>query len=237
MLRRMKQRREVFSEDNKLLLTKPLFFQNTTLVDDARLEPSAHGQGEQRFYGYVYRLDSHVSPPEAFSNGFFPNHLKSGGELSSWPRHREPVQLRGGIITYVCFYAALCSAPHENEAYLIDARDLGGIVRPSPPGFRYNARLNQMAESPWDLPYKDTLLDLFPITKKIFDVVIMYPIENTKVVGVIKAPFMTNRSLSATRLELYVNPEYAGGLEGAKAVAESFNGGREWVVVSASGAA
>ena len=66
----------------------------------------------------------------------------------------------------------------------------------------------------------------------------MYPLSKSRIVGVIKTFPLPQESLHPKQLKLYVNPNYTGGMEGAMAVAASFNGERfygerEWEVVDA----
>ena len=73
----------------------------------------------------------------------------------------------------------------------------------------------------------------------LFDVVIMYPVSKSRIVGVIKGfPSIEAISQHSQQLKLYVNPNYTGGMEGAMAVAASFNGESfygesEWEMVDA----
>ena len=235
---------DIFKESNMLLLTKSLFFQDTTRIAGSHFAKSIR-RVEPRFFGYVYRCVDEEDVPYLFANGIFPNlynlesgryrndtgtgtrGLKSGIEYYgivlrdiSTPLNLETTPC---IDTYICHYQARRSHPSFSLACLLDIRELGGIVHSEPWLRRYT---------------DDEVFDRFPITKKIDEVLVMYPVSESRIVGVIKDFPFSNISQHSQQLKLYVNPNYTGGMEGAMAVAASFNGESfygesEWEMVDA----
>ncbi|MCW7552443.1 hypothetical protein NX722_07255 [Endozoicomonas gorgoniicola] len=218
---------DIYEESNMLLLTKSLFFQDTTRIPGSRCAPSFR-RVEPRFFGYVYRCVDADDITFMFENGIFPikcnletgvyivrryqSYAKSGHVLTDVS---TPLNLLNtpNFYTYICYYQARYLYPSwRNHTFLIDIRELGGIVHKTPSWSPEYKNLNSRA------------FDGFPITKKIFDVVITYPVSASKIVGVIKELPSPNLSQHSEQLKLYVNPNYTGGMEGAMAVAASFNG-------------
>ena len=248
MMPDLPKRKDIFREDNMLLLTKSILFQDTTRIEGAHIDPSVR-EGEQRFYGYVYIAARWGLPvSNVFNSGIHPAHYECGtGQRINF--YKDPTQydvgipltdlstranLNGGIITYTCYLQACCSNHTATEVYLIDASELGGIIRAKPPP-RYNSEGTLF--SPGDkpaLPHMHVYDSIFLgscATRRIYDVVIMYPVSSSRIVGVIKAHSLSSRWQALSQLKLYVNAGYAGGMDGARTVAESFNGGREWAIV------
>ena len=102
MMRRWGQRRQLVSDSNTLLLTKSIFFQNTTLLKGAILT-APESRGERRFYGYAFRPDE-LDIVDAFSKGFYPKYL-------DWfPRELTDVSLprRSGISGCAVIQSYIC---------------------------------------------------------------------------------------------------------------------------------
>ena len=229
---------DIFKESNMLLLTKSLFFQNTTKIACSYRADSIR-RVEPRFFGYVYRCVADDQIPFMFANGIFP--IKCNIETGKYEFSRQKFNITYGtkllkistpvnlprkqcLDTYICYYQARCIHPSFSLTCLIDIRELGGIVR------------SESEVPKLDIDYK--AFARFSITKKIFDVVIMYPVSKSRIVGVIKGFPSSNISQHSQQLKLYVNPNYTGGMEGAMAVAASFNGESfygesEWEMVDA----
>ncbi|WP_330926815.1 hypothetical protein [Candidatus Sororendozoicomonas aggregata] len=121
-----------------------------------------------------------------------------------------------GISTSVCAQVASTyrSDPKcwlvTELAYLIDAVNFSGFAIPNP-----------RPEHPF--------VREFPILAGIYEVNFMHSIPNTSIVGAVW-PGNTARPIMGRfwphypqSLRLAVNPEYEGGMEGAKAVAAQFN--------------
>ena len=238
MLKRMRQRREIFSDENTLLLTKPLLFQNTTLIDGARLEPvNSSVPYEQRFYGYVFRVDE-LGILDVFSKGFSPRYIEWYGRgLRDLALPRHPGALSGAIDTYVCYSAARESkAWMDKHAYLIDAREVGGVVepyyRPRIPFGRGEEYYISIGASKYN-----QACDHFPIAKKVHKVKIMSLTPSDKIIGAATVSPITSNSIWAPKLKLHVNPDYEGGMDGARAVAGLFNGEAEWQMITSADAA
>ena len=252
MMPDLPKKKDIFREDNMLLLTKNILFQDTTRIEGARTVASIR-EGEQRFHGYVYIAARWGLPvPNVFNNGIHPVHYECDTGLRIM-FYKDTAQydvgipltdlsaranLNGGIITYTCYLQACYSDHTASEVYLIDARELGGIIRTKPPP-RYNNKgtLFSTGDKP-ALPYMHAYDSVFfssCATGRIYDVVIMHPISNSRIVGVIKGHPLSSslsfRPQALSQLKLYVNAEYAGGMDSARKVVESFNGGREWEIV------
>ena len=222
---------DIFKESNMLLLTKSLFFQNTNRIEGSHVD-SMIRRGERRFFGYVYmftRRKRYV--PYAFENGIPPVQYdieSDGGSSDDFPIPGKTYGIRltdlsnrlstrpdtgGSLLTRICFYQIPSGQPRSNLAFLMDIRELGGNVR-----------------------LKPTIRDSYG--DEIFDVLVTYPVSKSRIVGVIETFLRSNGSLDSQKLKLYVNPEYTGGMEGAMAVAASFNGESfygesEWEMVDA----
>ena len=240
--------KDIFKESNRLLLTKSLLFQDTTKIEGSYFTNEIQ-RGLRRFFGYVYRYtrdDNDV--PYVFENGLSTAEYDiESGEPTSYGFHRHGktygfrltdlstlTDLKGGIVTHICCYQTLCSQLICSSVYLIDIRELGGIVRREP-WIRYDDAIVPQSNIP-ACPHDDIdgqAFVRFPVNEEVFDVVIMYPVSKSRIVGVIKTFPLSKRSLHSQQLKLYVNPNYTGGMEGAMAVAASFNGESEWEMVDA----
>ncbi|MCW7553847.1 hypothetical protein NX722_14675 [Endozoicomonas gorgoniicola] len=246
--------KDIFKESNMLLLTKSQFFQDTTKIKDSILESSIRRVG-RRFFGYVYKSVLDEDVPYLFENGISPvmHAVESGlyyspgeggyhsrvekvpGKTYGYPLTDlstvENLRSAPCLVTYVCLFQACCSCHLISKSVsmcLLDIRELGGTVRDEPwvsDTILHNIRAFS------DLDMDHQAFARFTIDKDIFDVAITYPVSKSRIVGVIKGFPQSNRSLHPQRFKLYVNPEYAGGMEGARAVAESFNGGSEWEMI------
>ncbi|MET4696031.1 hypothetical protein [Endozoicomonas lisbonensis] len=230
MLKTLRQRREIFSDRNTILLTKPLLFQNTTLIDEAILS-TPDSSGERRFYGFTFRPDE-SDIPDTFSKGFFPKYIQwvdGGMRDMSLPKDCA-FQGSGTIESYVCHYAAIQCGLYSN-IYLIDIRAFGGIVRA--PNLRSSLRRGMVNPRYDGYQSGDGAFRQFPITKEVYRLETLNPVPGEKVVGVVTVAsplFSPGGRTPAERLKLHVNPDYEGKMDGARAVAERFNGGG-WVVV------
>ena len=227
--------KDIFKESNMLHLTKSLFFQDTTRIEGSYFTPSIR-KGERRFFGYVYMCVIDKDVPYLFENGISPImcNIESGeyplfGGVSvsgktygfALTNLSIPANLRKVpcLVTYTCFRQACRSYPAYSVC-LIDIRELGGIFHSEPWNERYSGTIGQRN-------------NIYAFTREVFDIAIAYPVSRSRVVGVIKPLPLLSSSLHAQRLKLYVNPKYAGGMKGARAVVASFNGESEWVMVDA----
>ena len=232
--------KDIFKESNMLLLTKSLFFQNTTRIAGSYRAESIQ-RVEPRFFGYVYRCVDEEDIPYLFANGIFPClcNLESG-RYDKGTSTRLNSDIEYGIVlrdistplnlettayidTYISYHQARCSHPSFSLACLLDIMELGGIVHNEP-------RLRHYID--------DEMSGRFFITEEFYDVLITYPVSESRIVGVIKGFPSSNISQHSQQLKLYVNPNYTGGMEGAMAVAASFNGESfygesEWEMVDA----
>ncbi|MCW7552479.1 hypothetical protein NX722_07435 [Endozoicomonas gorgoniicola] len=241
--------KDFFKESNMLLLTKSLFFQDTTKIAETSYADSVR-RGHKRLFGYVYMsvdendipatLKEGMSPAMCnVESGVYPTLLDVilcntplGFKLTNLSTPVDPETIKC-FATYICYYQARCSNPLASSVCLIDIRDLGGIIRSKPP-VRYFRDAIVPESDVHAFPHHDIddqTFVRFPSTQKIFDVAITYPLSGSRIVGVIKTFPFSNRSLNSRKLKLYVNPGYAGGMEGARAVAASFNGESEWEMV------
>ncbi|MCW7551206.1 hypothetical protein NX722_00740 [Endozoicomonas gorgoniicola] len=210
--------KDIFKESNMLLLTKSMFFQNTARIESSSYMPSIR-RGKSRFFGYVYKFEwrEHYVP-YVFENGLTPTEcdIESGAPPGD-KRIRgktygtrltdlSTLSMGEGIDTHICFYLPPFNQPPSSLAFLIDIRELGGIVLRKLPVRYYNGA-------------------------ELFNVIINYPVSKSRIVGVIRTLLESSGQLIPQQLELYVNPNYTGGMEGARAVAAYFNGESEWLVV------
>ena len=228
MLRKWRERRHLVSEANTLLLTKSLFFQNTTLLTGAR-QTAPGSRGENRFYGYAFKPDD-LNISDAFSKGFFPTYIdKPSSEMRdmSVPRSRN---ISGEVVikSYICHYAA-CQSRLFCNIYLVDLRELGGIVRgPSTPRFETNPHIvpsynDGYRSGDWAFKY-------FPFTRQLYRLETLAPVPGEAVIGMVTCSSPSSRS-PASRLKLHVNPEYKEGMEGVRGIVDLFNGESSWVMV------
>ncbi|UYM18640.1 hypothetical protein [Endozoicomonas euniceicola] len=223
--------KDIYEESNRLLLTKRPFFQNTNRIEGSHVDPMSRG-GESRFFGYVYMFTGReLYVPYVFENGIAPVMYDMGSgapppnnnricgknygiRLTSLSNRLSTCpDMSGSLLTHICYYQIPSDQPITNLAFLMDIRELGGIVHREPPVRYYDG-------------------------EEIFDVVVTYPVSKSRIVGVIKYFPSSNTSQHSQQLKLYVNPNYTGGMEGAMAVAASFNGERfygesEWEMVNA----
>ena len=212
---------DIFSKGNVLHLTNPDRFQNTTIIPGARYTPASRSQSfgaTGYFSGYVFRADR--NPVEII--------FKKGFE-KRWPiSSMSQVEILAGasatgstwnesICTHVCAQAAAehSEISSNNELngyiYLVDVMDIAGFVVRPYGWFR-------------------AIAARFPILEEIYEVNFMHSIPNTSVIGAVchidpswfcPMPW----DLVPTELWLVVNPEYEGGMAGAKIVVERFNSG------------
>ncbi|UYM18639.1 hypothetical protein [Endozoicomonas euniceicola] len=238
--------KDIFTESNRLLLTRSPFFQDTTKIEGARFATSIR-EGRRLFYGYVYyRSVSDKEVPYLFENGISTAMYDVGSGKCVSDEKKVPGKTYGYPLTdvstlvnlrrvpwfetYVCHYQARCVDPDSSSVCLIDIRELGGVVRSELwSGKTMRDYINNLPHYLMD----DEAFARFPISEKILGVVIMYPVSKSRIVGVIKTFPFSNRSLHSQKLKLYVNPNYTGGMEGARAVAASFNRESEWLMVDA----
>ena len=210
----------IFAESNVLHLTNPEKFQNTTIISGAQYTPAASSASygaRGYFSGYVFRADRR--PFEIiFNEGFQLPPVSSmsqiqviAGAASSGSRWVE------GICTHVCAQAA---AMHEEISdysglqgyiYLVDAMDISGYTV-----------LTQRSSG--------SLAARFPIMQEIDEVNFMHSIPNTSVIGAVSdfepswlRLFQYHWDSAPTELWLAVNPDYKGGIEGARKVVDLFN--------------
>ena len=136
---------------------------------------------------------------------------------------RRGVTYSEGVSTSISF-AAACKYRQDavlqslmvGKVYLIDAVYFRGFALPSP-------RPN------------DPLCSIYPVLRDIYEVNFIHNIPHTSIVGVVW-PKGSHRpqeggwepAMSMERLNLAVNPEYEGGMEGAVEIVDRFNGD-EWV--------
>ena len=211
---------DLFAEGNVLLLTNPEKFQNTTIIPGAQHTPAASSASygaRGYFSGYVFRADRR--PFEIiFNEGFRHPPVSSmsqieviAGAASTGSRWAK------GICTHVCAQAA---AMHEEvndysglqgHIYLVDAMDISGYTV-----------LTQRSSG--------SMAARFPIMQEIDEVNFMHGIPNTSVIGVVSdlepswlCPIQFHWDSAPTELWLTVNPDYKGGIDGAREVVDLFN--------------
>ncbi|UYM14859.1 hypothetical protein [Endozoicomonas euniceicola] len=226
MMRRWRQRRYLVSESNTLLLTKPIFFQNTTLLEGTAPE-SRDGRG-RRFYGYAFLPDDQ-DILDAFSKGFYPKYLE-------WfPREltdaSTPRRFGGSstIQSYICHYAAYQNSTHRN-IYLVDLRELGGIVKgaPNPP---FPTHRNVRPAYYDGYRHGDLAFERFPFTREYHRLETLAPVPGEAVIGMVTCFTSRLYILPVAKLKLHINPDYRQGLEGVRAIVDLFNGESDWVMV------
>ena len=208
----------LYDKDNILLLTNSSKFQNTTLVLGASYIPAvtsvAHG-AKDYFSGYVFRGDRR--PAEiVLKEGFLLQHpFVSENQLPRMAGAVRGITWSEGISTSICAQAAAQyrNLGHDNLAvgyvYLIDAVHLSGFAIPSP-----------CPDHP--------LARRFPVLVPLYEVNFMHGIPNTSIVGAVWPKALDDEHSqpwpdNPGKLSLAVNPEYEGGMEGAKAVVKRFN--------------
>ncbi|MCW7551140.1 hypothetical protein NX722_00390 [Endozoicomonas gorgoniicola] len=226
MLRKWSQRRNLVSEANTLLLTKPLFFQNTTLLTGAR-QTAPGRRGENRFYGYAFKPDD-LDISDAFSKGFFPRYLDGPSREMRDMMVPRPRNLSGEVViqSYICHYAA-CQSYLFCNIYLVDLREVGGIVRgPSNP--RFATHPSVMPADRDGYRSGDGAFEYFPFTRQLYRLETLAPVPGEAVIGMVTCS--TTRS-PVSRLKLHVNPGYKEGLEGTRDIVDLFNGESSWVMV------
>ncbi|MCF1429949.1 MAG: hypothetical protein LPD71_02560 [Shewanella sp.] len=208
---------DLYLESNQLRLTKPDTFQNTSNVPGTRLiRPGPSSNANGYFHGYVFRGDSR-SPRFIFTRGFLnQDDLLNESQINRVIGAEGGVTRTTGISTTVC---AQVASTYTNwyfvsgYVYLIDAVNMGGFAIPTP-------RVNHY------------LVRQFPILRSLYEVNYMHSIPHTSIVGVVwpahhRAPETSRRWIEhPIELKLAVNPEYEGGMEGAKDVVAKFNHGR-----------
>ena len=206
---------------NVLVLTNPHTFQNTTIIPSAVYIPavaSAEHGARHYFSGYVFRGDSRP-PKHVLEAGFIlqqPLESMEQAQVMAGAGAHAGITWSEGISTSICAQAAAhyCRHPVIRSVvmgcvYLINALHFRGFAIPTP----------RPTES---------LATRFPILQQIYEVNFMHGIPNTNIVGVLWPgdspmpqggpwPFMPDQ------LKLAVNPEYEGGMAGAREVVECFN--------------
>ena len=228
---------DIFKEDNMLLLNSNLPLQDATRIEGSYFMPCIR-RVESRFFGYVYRCVLDEEVPYLFENGISP--LMCDIESGEYPLFRIKVpgktygyaltdlstleNLRSApcLVTYICFYQAFSSCyvmPELVSVCLMDIRELGGIARREPrSGDTIRGTIHVFSHHDMN-DYAS-----YTTSSGIFDVLIMYPVSKSRIVGVIKNFPESDGLLDSQGFKLYVNPEYAGGMEGARAVAAILNG-------------
>ena len=165
----------------------------------------------------------------AFSKGFFPRYLGMSTQLELTDLSRpRPWQYRGWhtIESYICHFAANQHCTLGKKMYLIDLKEIGGIITEPP----YETQ--QMLGSQHGSAYmpQDWASILFPITQEVYSLNTTAPVPGEDVVGMVIAPISVI-STPATRLKLYANSDYKHGEQGVKAIVDLFNGESDWVMV------
>ena len=206
---------EIYTEDNVLLLTNPGKFQNTTVVPGARYFPavSSRSFGARNYFaGYVFRGDGNPIQTVLEAGFVMPSPFTPIDQARG---ASDDVTWSIGVSTSIC--AQACAEFHPPRhlgvllgyVYLIDALNFTGFAIPAP-HTEYNLALR------------------FPIIQKICEVNFTHTIPNTSIIGVVwpenmprPRPFPWPSFPKALRLA--VNPEYEGGMKGAREVVELFN--------------
>ena len=208
MFKTLRKIREASSEENTFFLTNRSLFQNTTLIAGSSFS-APDNRGVRHFHGYTFLPDSQ-SVPDTFSKGFSPEPIRGKPMYSS-------VSSSHNIISYVCHYAAHRSSRGKrpfNNIYLIDIRDVGGIVRVP--------TANSLSQRDGYEKY-DCAFVYFPITRQVYRVETSNTVSGKRVVGVVGdlGDFYTGQ---VSRLQLYVNKNYMEGMRWVKNVVDLFNG-------------
>ena len=224
MIRNWRQRRHLVSESNTLLLTKPIFFQNTTLLEGT-VTTAPDSRGERRHYGYAFLPDDQ-NILDAFSKGFYPKHLE-------WlPRELTEVSTSRRICgdatiqSYICHFAA-CQNTAWRNMYLVDLRELGGIVkRASNPPFPTARHVRPAYYDGYR--HGDLAFERYPFTREFHRLETLAPVPGEAVIGMVTC---SNYSVPMFRIKLHINPDYRQGAEGVRTIADLFNGENAWVMV------
>ncbi|MCW7553116.1 hypothetical protein NX722_10810 [Endozoicomonas gorgoniicola] len=204
-------------------MTKSILFQNTTLLEGTTIT-APDSKGERRFYGYAFLPDDQ-DILDVFSKGFYPRHLEC------YPRELTEVstsrRIRGvaTIQSYICHYAAYQYIYQRitsgNEIYLVDLREVGGIVkRASTPAFCCHGYRQG-----------DSAFQLFPFTREYHRLETLAPVPGEAVIGMVTSFKVRTYFAPLTKLKLHINPGYRQGVEGVRAIADLFNGESDWVMV------
>ncbi|UYM14702.1 hypothetical protein [Endozoicomonas euniceicola] len=210
---------DIFSKGNILRLTNPEKFQNTTIIPGSKYTPAASSASfgaTGYFSGYVFRADT--NPAEIIFKKGIEKHLPvtsirqveiMAGASSTGARWNQC------ICTHVCAQAAAMQDTIRDYytlngyIYLVDAMDISGFTTITHRSF-------------------GPIAARFPIMQEIDEVNFMHRIPNTSVIGAVSEVGPSWLSLvhwdsMPTELWLAVNPEYEGGMEGARAIVDLFN--------------
>ncbi len=210
--------KNLYSPNNVLELTDPATFQDTTKVRGACFRPAvdSHEYARGYFSGYVFRGDSRPITI-VLKNGFeVQTPLTSMDQLPKVAGAIGGITDSLGVSTTVC--AQVASTYRSDQltsiitglAYLIDAVNFAGFAIPSPRN-------------------KHPFVSEFPILAALYEANFAHSIPNTSIVGAVwpgdRAQPVAGKPWPCypKTLRLAVNPEYEGGMEGAKDVVALFN--------------
>ncbi len=220
--------KSIVAPDNILVLKDPAMFGNTVRVQGSCEIPSVNPGENGCFSGYVFRGD-HRSPEIIFREGFKKQVVLTQEDIGVVTGDMNGLTRNCGISTTVCAIVASrygvgttrvpgfpfnplnpSGFPKRSNVYLIDAVSFTGFAIPSPRPDHY-------------------LVGHFPILRRIYEVNFTHNIPSDHIVGLVwpfdEKPFCNAQCpwVFPDMLCLAVNPEYRGGMDGAKEVVARFN--------------
>ena len=178
-------------------------------------------RGDSRSPGIIFNKGFSLSVPIDSDQGMERASGAQGGNTAGTGSRGEAIRtgpLGGitygyGVSTSVCAQVASTYANYSQKAgyvYLIDSVHSHGFAIPTPRG-------------------NDPLAKQFPILTALYEVNLMKSVPNTKIIGIVW-PASTDMPITSipwpsepSALKLAVNPEYEGGMVGAKGVVARFN--------------